>query len=280
MKSIFTLIFTIYIPFGFADIYNPGGETLYRIPEDQNKDSSRVDPSLNSNGKIEKSNQGKNRPTGNLPSYLRNRKYSNMKSISTQTQIGNTTEKILRSAKIGDKYSIRVLHGVLAFPGEKSPVVAVVTQRGSLMGARIVGYSYLEPNSKKVCFNFKTITKSDTTYSFDASGVDGNEQMCIKGRYYSQDTEIFTGAFISSFIGAYFDAKAPSNTNIFGLENKDTRTDIAIKKGLGGAATRSADELFNRIKKSPEFSEVKGPFLMKIIVLSQALELTASRKVR
>ena len=51
---------------------------------------------------------------------------------------------------------------------------------------------------------------------------------------------------------------------------EDSSVDTAVKKGLASGALSTADRFREKLKKVPEFSEIKGPFNLKILILDQA----------
>ena len=79
----------------------------------------------------------------------------------------------------------------------------------------------------------------------------------------------FAGDFVASFAAGYFDGLVPRRSNFFGQPEVDSSVDSAVKKGLASGALSTADRFREKLKKVPEFSEIKGPFNLKILILEQ-----------
>lgn len=176
--------------------------------------------------------------------------------------------EVFRGIKVGDSFDLYVDHSVIAFPDEKAPVVAQA-QSGSVRGLKFIGESYLEPNSRRIFINFNRVVQGDHIFSVKGVGVASNGQPGISGEYHSREVEYFTGDFIASFAAGYFDGLVPRKTNVFGQVVEDPSVDTAVKKGLASGALSTADRFRQKLKKVPEFSEIKGPFKLKVLILDQ-----------
>lgn len=177
--------------------------------------------------------------------------------------------EIFRGIRVGDILEVSVSHSVIAFPDEKSPVIGV-SDKGQLSGFRFIGESYLEANSKRIFVNFSRVVIGQQIYDLKGVGVSAEGQPGLTGEYHSREAEYFTGDFIASFAAGYFDGLVPRRTNAFGQIETDSTVDSAVKKGLSAGALSTADRFREKLKKVPEFSEIKGPFNLKILILDQA----------
>lgn len=177
--------------------------------------------------------------------------------------------EVFRGIKVGDILEVKVSHSVIAFPDEKAPVVGVVDS-GQLSGFRFVGESYLEKNTKRIFINISRLVMGQQIYELKGVGVSSEGQPGLTGEYHSREAEYFAGDFIASFAAGYFDGLVPRKTNVFGQLETDSSVDSAVKKGLASGALSTADRFREKLKKVPEFSEIKGPFNLKILILEQA----------
>lgn len=177
--------------------------------------------------------------------------------------------EVFRGIKVGDSLDLYVSHSVIAFPDEKSPVVAV-SQSGVYRGLRFIGESYLEANSRRIFINFNRLVMGDQIYNLNGVAVSQKGQPGLAGEYHSREADYFAGDFISSFVAGYFDGLVPRRTNAFGQIETDPSVDTAVKKGLSSGALSTAERFREKLKKVPEFSEIKGPFNLKILILDQA----------
>lgn len=177
--------------------------------------------------------------------------------------------EVFRGIKVGDSFDLYIDHSVIAFPDEKAPVVAQ-GQSGAVRGIKFIGESYLELNSRRIFINFNRVIQGDHIFTVKGVGVANNGQPGLSGEYHSREAEYFTGDFIASFAAGYFDGLVPRKTNVFGQVVEDSSVDTAVKKGLSSGALSTADRFREKLKKVPEFSEIKGPFKLKILILDQA----------
>ena len=177
--------------------------------------------------------------------------------------------ELFRGVRVGDTLSLRVNHSVIAFNDEKSPVVAEGISP-SLRGMKFIGESTLEPNSHRIFLNFTRLAKDHRIYNFKASGLTNDGQPGLKGEYHSREAEYFAGDFVANFAAGYFDGLIPRRTNVFGQVETDTSLDSAVKKGLSSGALSTAERFKEKLKRVPEFSEIQGPFDLKILILEPA----------
>lgn len=180
--------------------------------------------------------------------------------------------EIFRGLKVGDILEVNIPHSVIAFPDEKAPVIGIVSQ-GSLSGFKFIGESYLEKNSKRIFIDFSRLVSGQQIFNLRGVGVSSEGQPGLNGEYHSREVEYFTGDFIASFAAGYFDGLVPRRSNAFGQIEIDSSVDSAVKKGLASGALSTAERFREKLKRVPEFSEIKGPFNLKILTLEQAKTL-------
>ena len=78
---------------------------------------------------------------------------------------------------------------------------------------------------------------------------------------------------LSTFIAAYFDSQVPRHLGPFGGQIEDTSLSSATKKAMGASSMASAERFREKLKKVPEFSELKGPLEIQILVLETPTQL-------
>ncbi|MGZ3769354.1 MAG: hypothetical protein ACXVCP_08500 [Bdellovibrio sp.] len=218
-------------------------------------------PRILNSGKI--SSEAGESESGNLPGYFAVSKESEIRSkvvLSTDTK-----QEKLMSVRSGDTAKIEIPHSIIAFTDEKAPVVGIV-KSGPLSGAKLFGNSSLEKNSKRIFIEFERVSFSGSTYELKGSAITDTGTQGFIGEYHSRESEYFAGDFISSFVAAYFDAQVPRTTNAFGQIQDDRSVDSAFKKGIAAGAMSSADRFREKLKKTPEFSEIVGPIRAQILI--------------
>lgn len=261
------MIFLLLSAFAFAgDIQ---GEEIWTAPVVSKADQS---VSVKSENKVIKSKKVSKSivsyPQSNIPNeYLVSTSRESNSSELIQTPKGSG--EIFRGIKVGDIIEVKVSHSVIAFPDEKAPVVGAA-EFGQLSGFRFVGESYLEKNTKRIFINISRLVMGQQIYDIKGVGVSSEGQPGLNGEYHSREAEYFAGDFIASFAAGYFDGLVPRKTNVFGQLETDNSVDSAVKKGLASGALSTADRFREKLKKVPEFSEIKGPFTLKILILEQA----------
>lgn len=206
--------------------------------------------------------------TSNIPcEYLNTSARQSTASELIQPTKGSM--EIFRSLRVGDILDLKINHSVVAFSDEKSPIIAIA-ESGTLKGIRFIGESYLEPNTKRIFINFSRMIQGQNIYFLKGVGVSANGQPGLSGEYHSREAEYFAGDFVASFAAGYFDGLIPRKTNAFGQIETDTSVDAATKKGLASGALSTAERFREKLKKVPEFSEIKGPFSIQLLILDQA----------
>jgi hypothetical protein len=100
--------------------------------------------------------------------------------------------------------------------------------------------------------------------------VSEHGQPGLSGEYYSRETEYFAGDFITRLAAGYFDALIPRRTNVFGQTETDATVDNAVKKSLAGASISSSERFRDKLKRVPEFSQLKGPLDIQVMILDEA----------
>ena len=253
-----------------AQTVEADGENLWSVEEAPEVKKNPSPPSP------PKSSRGQPRPMrseGNLPQEYRARTAVRLESTSSATILppGNL-KSVLKIVRVGEEVEARVLHSILAFPDERAPVIAVVEADGPLKGYRFVGESRLESNSKRVLLDFGRIAKDGRVYEFKGVGLSNRGQPGFEGEYHSREAAYFAGDFIASLTAAYFDGLVPRRTNVFGQVQEDNSVDSAFKKGLSAGAMSTAERFREKLKRVPEFCELRGPLQIKVLVLDVAKE--------
>lgn len=262
------LILPILILLGFK--YSNSEETI--LYQDSQKNGSEVNEKSHVNSDKIKDKRSETAPkkskleSGNLPNYYLKRKYS--RSENPRVAVVFPSKDLLlneQTLKIGVPYKSRILHSVIAFPDEKSPVVASFNS-GSI---RLIGESRLERNSKRIFIDFNRAIIKDESFFIKAVGINTQGQPGFTGNYHSKELTYFTGDFISSTVAAYFDSLVPRRTNPFGVVVEDNSVDSALKRGFSTGAMASADRFRKKLENIPEFSEIKGPIELEILILEK-----------
>ena len=260
------MIFVILGSMAFAN--NIQGEEIWTAPSVnavEQESITSVEKKIPATKISKKPNSGKG--ISNIPSeYLVSIPRESNNSELIQPPKGSID--IFRGIKVGDVLEVKVPHSVIAFPDEKSPVIGI-SESCQLSGFRFIGESYLEKNTKRVFINISRVVIGQQIYEVKGSGVSSEGQPGLAGEYHSREAEYFAGDFIASFAAGYFDGLVPRRSNFFGQPEVDSSVDSAVKKGLASGALSTADRFREKLKKVPEFSEIKGPFNLKILILEQ-----------
>lgn len=205
----------------------------------------------------------KKRVPSNLPKYLsKNRGPRKTYDGGEIIVASKSSHKLPNWIKPGAIFKGKILHSVLAFPDEKTPVVAKFSNKN----IRLLGEAHLEANSKRILIHFKRIVIGAVTYSVSSIALTDFGTPGFLGKYYSKEFSIFSADFLSRFTAAYFEGLRPRATNLLGQDIETGSVDSAVKKGLAEGALSSAERFREKLKKVPEFSELLGPRPIKILI--------------
>lgn len=272
----FSLIVAVTIAIPMISLSSVIKKELYvnQEPPEKAQEQPNNDPKTQEKGQKTREKPAENTPKGptNLPIEYRNRKVIGLLKTNTQVVLPeNKKGDLLDGLNPGDDLLIHIQHSILAFPDEQAPVVAFI-RSGGFKGSKLLGTSKLEPNSQRIFINFYKIVAHGVVYNLKASALTSEGVTGFSGDYHSRETEFFAGNFISSMIAAYFDGLVPKSTNPFGQVIDDNSVNSAFKKGLASGALSTADRFKDKLKKVPEFSELKGPIHARVLILDVAIE--------
>lgn len=202
----------------------------------------------------------------NLPNiYQRSNPSSSEGQKKSQVILPQVQDERLYSLRAGDEFDVEILHSVIAFSDERAPVVGRIIS-GAFRGAKILGSSRLEKNSKRVFIEFQRLSLRDSEYEIQGVALTLSGQSGFIGEYHSREAEYFGGEFLSAMTAAFFEGQVPRYTNFLGQTQEDHSMDSAVKKGLAAGAMSTAELFKEKLKKVPEFSEIRGPFRTKILI--------------
>lgn len=263
------LLLLAFISFAFAsesgsiEIYSAPSEDTNPVEQTTKKQAPTTSKKTGSQKRKVASSQAENAENGNLPNYFDPPRSAEIRSkvvLSTDTK-----QEKLMSIRAGDTAKIDIPHSIIAFLDEKAPVVGII-KSGPLTGAKLFGSSSLEKNSKRIFIEFERVSFAGSTYELKASAITEAGTQGFIGEHHSQESKYFAGDFISSFVAAYFDAQVPRTTNAYGQIQDDRSVDSAFKKGLAAGAMSSSERFREKLKRSPEFSEISGPIKANVLI--------------
>lgn len=259
-----TLLSTSKTAFGKEEVlFDFGDEPKKEIPKKESKVEIPVKPIKKK--KRKNPEQVEIKIEGNLPDYYQNRDMKNVTKHNSNQILPNNAKQALEKVAIGDTFDAVINHHIIAFNDEKAPILAVITN-GKLKGYRALGEAKLNDTNESVFIEFKALAKTGQSYTMSASGLNEIGQTYFTGKYYSNESGLFAGTFISSFVAAYFEGLVPTTTNFFGQVQQDNSVDSAIKKGMAGASIETANMFREKLKKAKSFCEIKSPLKIKILI--------------
>ena len=169
----------------------------------------------------------------------------------------------------GDILSAQILESLLAYPGAKSPIRALIT-KGKLKGGILTGEATLEKNSKRILIQFQKIRKprEQDTYEMQASGLDGQGLLGLEGEYHSDEPWFFAGEFISAAASGLTDSSIERSQNNLGNYVEAPGIGNATKRAGAQAASRTADHFAEKVKTASEYASLIGPIQIQVLILS------------
>lgn len=170
----------------------------------------------------------------------------------------------------GELVEAEVSEGLIAFPDSKVPVRARVL-RGRLKGAVFLGEASLEKNSKRITVDFKKfrMAGSEARYQLAAVALDVDGILGVRGEHHSGEARYFTAEFIAAAAAGYADALVERSVTPFGQIQEPATAGNASKKAAATALNRTADRLAEKVRQAPEFTELRGPVPIQILIQEQ-----------
>ncbi|MDZ4084485.1 MAG: hypothetical protein U1E10_16190 [Bdellovibrionales bacterium] len=174
------------------------------------------------------------------------------------------------SLKPGEIKSAHITQSVLAFNDGKAPVSAMLTddKRRDII---LIGEATLEKNSKRILIDFKTarLNTSSEIFEVKASALDQEGTLGLLGEYISGESKFFLAELSAAAASGFVDSSINRQVGAFGNQTDERSLDTNSKKALGSALTRTADRYAEKVRAAPEYSILKGPSLIKVLILEQ-----------
>ena len=170
----------------------------------------------------------------------------------------------------GDSKIARIQQSILALGESKSPVAARLTDdRGR--DITLLGEATLEKNSKRILIDFKTarLGTSSEVFEVKAQALDLDGALGVEGEYYSGESKFFAAELAAAAAAGFADASVNRPLNAFGNQQEEHSLDTNAKKAVGSALSRTADRFAEKIRQAPEYSVLKGPATIKVLILEQ-----------
>ncbi|MBK7892169.1 MAG: hypothetical protein IPJ84_15400 [Bdellovibrionales bacterium] len=168
----------------------------------------------------------------------------------------------------GELQLARIKQSVLAFNEGKAPVAANLTdERGR--DIILIGEATLEKNSKRILVDFRIARLESSSELFDFKGVamDGDGTLGLEGDYQSGKPKFFAAELAAAAAAGFADASVNRPTNAFGNQQEERSLDTSGKKAIGSALARTADRFAEKVRQAPEYSVLKGPAAIQVLVL-------------
>jgi len=176
----------------------------------------------------------------------------------------------LESLLPGEMHLARIKQSVLAFNEGKAPVAAHLTdERGRKI--LLIGEATLEKNSKRILVDFKTARIANSSELFDFKGVamDADGNLGLEGNYHSGEPKFFAAELAAAAAAGFADSSVNRSTNAFRNQQEKKSLDTSGKKAIGSALARTADRFAEKVRQAPEYSVLKGPMTIKVLVVEQ-----------
>jgi hypothetical protein len=170
----------------------------------------------------------------------------------------------------GEMQTARIKQSVLAFNEGKAPVAAHLTdERGR--DVVLIGEATLEKNSKRILVDFKVarIENSSELFEFKGHAMDADGTLGLEGDYYSGEPKYFTAELAAAAAAGFADSAVNRPTNAFGNQQEERSLDTSGKKAVGSALARTADRFAEKVRQAPEYSVLRGPMTIKVLILEQ-----------
>lgn len=217
--------------------------------------------------KKEKQNRLQNVQIGNLPSYALIPGNANYK-IDKVTENEPEGSYIVKDLKVGDEYRVFLNNIIYGIEGSQIKISGVILN-GPAMGARISGYTELEPFSKKVLVKFnRIILNSGEVYEFESSLGTSTDYFIQPDKYISKKSRFLTGYVLSAFASSFLQSKVQFNQSLFGNQAVNNPKNAAYMGGAKGVENISG-EFENALKNSKDVAYVTSKLDYTLSILTQ-----------
>lgn len=172
--------------------------------------------------------------------------------------------------EVGSELEAVIENAIIAFPQE-SPFVKAKVTSGVLSGAILLGSARLEDASQRVFLDFTKayLPKLKRSLSIRGQGTSNSGQPWFVGKVHSRELEYFTGDFLFSMSRAYFEGQVDRQTNVLGQTTDIPTMKTAVNKGLSAGSQELANRFREKLKRNPEFAEIRGPIDLKILITEE-----------
>ena len=135
----------------------------------------------------------------------------------------------------------------------------------------LIGEATLEKNSKRILVDFRIARLESSSELFDFKGVamDGDGVLGLEGEYQSGEPKFFAAELAAAAAAGFADSAINRPTNAFGNQQEERSLDTSGKKAIGSALARTADRFAEKVRQAPEYSVLKGPTAIKVLVVEQ-----------
>lgn len=174
------------------------------------------------------------------------------------------------SLKPGQIESAYITQSVLAFGEGRAPVSAKLTDDKG-RDIILLGEATLEKNSKRILMDFKSarFKNSSEVFEVKASALDQEGTLGLLGEYVSGESKFFLAELSAAAASGFVDSSISRSVNTFGNQTDERSFDTNSKKALGSALTRTADRFAEKVRAAPEYSVLRGPSPIKVLILEQ-----------
>ena len=210
--------------------------------------------------------------SGNLPNYARvlgTKSYS-VKDVS---KITSDSYYINTKIKAGEEFKISLDDVIYAIEDNPTPITGVVLS-GKLIGSRVIGSTYLEPQSKSILVKFnKLYTKDGVEYEIMANAYEGSNVTFKPTKYVSNKNRLLFSSVLSAFSSAYLNSKVRTQQSLLGsYQSTDTRS--STYAGARDGAEKVSDHFQNAFKNSKDFAYLVSKKVYTLKLLSSPKSVT------
>lgn len=206
---------------------------------------------------------------GNLPGYHLNKRRYN--SEVNPVLLPQKNQSIANSQiLLGEVVKADILESLIAFADSKAPIRAKISS-GKLKGSIILGEATLEKNSKRILITFNRLRtfQNSTIWQLNAQALDSDGILGIEGEYISGEAKYFGAEFLAAAAAGYADATVIRETTALGGYVEKPGADTYTKKALASALSKTTDRFSEKFKSAPEYSVLKGPFEIQVVLIEQ-----------
>jgi len=212
------------------------------------------------------------RPASNLPVHYQGLSVGRSQTSEGVVFVSKSKYPKLQGVGVGEMFDALIEQAIKASPSVATPVRAIALS-GPLRGSLLFGEAKLDTELKRILFSFTELrNESGKSYHVRAAGLDSLGRVGLEGEYHSETAKFFFAELGAAAAAAIVDSTTKRSQNLIGNWVEEPSLSNAGKKGAVTALSRTAERIAERARSAPEYTEISGYQIIKILLQEDPIE--------